>query len=201
MILYPKIKSIIVVIVLATWSVGPVTDRLFGQAGAQCPSGHSEAQMTGWPLNGKTPSGTAKFNESTRVLEVSIDGVALRDGTVLTVHIGDDRIGQLAPLKDGVASGTITRQIPDAARVRVFDSERPLVSANLVCVAAPAVTPTVSPMITPTATPTSSPTDSPTPAPTVTPTPSPTVSPGPTAEPTQDPMPKPSPMPTPSPIN
>ena len=198
MVIHPLIKTIIVVIALAAWSVIPLTDRLFGQAGAQCPSGHSEARMTGWPLNGKTPSGTAKFNESTRVLEIFVKDVALADGKVLTVLIGDDRIGQLEPLKDGMASGTITRSIPDAARVRVFDADRPLVSANLVCVAATAVMPTISPVETPSATPTSSPTSTPTPTPT--PTPSPTVSPGPTAEPTQDPMPKPSPMQTPSPM-
>ena len=203
MFVYPRIRSVLMILVLALWSAVPVTDSLFGQTGAQCPSGHSEARLTGWPLNGKTPSGTAKFNESTQVLEVSVKGVALPDGTVLTVFIGDDRIGQLEPLKDGIASGTITRSIPDASRVRVFSSERPLVSANLACVAAPKVTATVSPAITPTVTPTVSPSVSPTPTPTATetPTPSPTVSPGPTAEPTQDPMPKPSPMPTPSPIN
>ena len=198
MIAYPLIKTVMVVFVLTAWIVFPISDRLMGQVRNQCPSGHSAARLTGWPLNGATPKGLAKFNETTRLLEVSVESVELPDGKILSVLIGEDRIGQLEPLKDGKAVGTVTRAIADAARVRVFDGDRPIVSANLACVSAPAVVATVSPAL-PRATPTPSPTPTPGMSPTATPTASPTVSPGPTAEPTQDPMPKPSPMPTPSP--
>jgi hypothetical protein len=153
---------------------------------AACPSGHSAARLTGWMLNGKRPVGTAKYNEATKTLEVEVKAVALPDGKRLNILIGDDRIGEMEPLEGGSARVVLMRALRDKARVRVFDEDRPLVSANLKCVAAP--TPAPTPM--PTATPTPPPT----------PTPSPTPVPEPTLLPTPDPMPKDSPHPTPSPM-
>jgi hypothetical protein len=196
MAIHPMISTIIFAATLV-WLGFPVHDAISRgsarttEVATTCPSGHSEARLTGWVLNNKTPSGVATYNESARLLEVSVDSVGLPDGTVLLVFSGDDRIGQLPPLKDGAATGTITRSLAEGARVRVIDDDRPIVSANLECTDVPTAVPTASPS------PTTGPTATATPSPS--PSPSATVSPGPTAEPTQDPMPKPSPMETPSP--
>ena len=161
----------------------------------QCPSGQAAAKLTGWPLNGKNPVGDAKYDEVKQVLEVSVDLVALPDGRVLSILIGEDRIGEMQPLKDGKSSGSVTRAVPHDARVRVFDADRPIVSANLRCVEA--TQPPANPQ--PTVTPWPSPSASPSPSPSPSASPSPSPSPGPTTEPTPDPMPKPSPAPSPSP--
>lgn len=205
-------KTIIFSIAVVAWAAFPFSTSFLGElnnasSGAfQCPSGYASARLTGWRLNNETPSGTAQYNESSRSLQVSVESVALPDGRVLSVLIGDEPIGQLQPLKGGMATGSITRQLPEGARVRVFDEDRPIVSANLQCSQAPTATPTAVPTISPVLTPTSTPTPTPTPTPmatatpTPTPTTSPTVSPSPTDEPTPDPMPKQSPAPTPSPV-
>jgi hypothetical protein len=145
-----------------------------------CPSGRSAARLTGWMLNNKTPVGKASFDEGTKSLEVTVESVALPDGTRLSVLIGEEKIGDMEPLKDGSARVVLTRAVADQARVRVLNADRPIVSANLQCVTTPA-------------------TSAPTPTPSVSPSPVQTLSPGPTVEPTPDPMPKRSPVPTPSP--
>jgi hypothetical protein len=186
--------KLIIVLAAICWTSIPLlkeirsTERVRAEPVAQCPSGHAEARLTGWTLNGKTPVGLAKYDEATGLLEVSVDAVSLADGKVLSILIGEDRVGELQPLKDGKATGTITRQLADNARVRVFDADRPIVSANLQCVAA-AAAPTVSPSPSP------SPSASASPSPSA----SPTISPGPSTTPNPDPMPKRSPAPSPSP--
>jgi hypothetical protein len=184
------VQGLTLTLAIVAW-IGLPTSFSFDIQTAACPSGLSQANLTGWMLNGKMPSGTASYNSNTKQLDVSVESIGLPDGTTLQVLKGDDRIGQIGPLVGGKANGTVTAVLDDGARVRVFDGERPLVSANLVCVAA---TPTPTSTETPTPTPTQTQTPTPTPTPTV--TPSPTVSPG---EPTPDPMPKPSPFPSPTP--
>ncbi len=187
-------KFLVAAVALVAWLAFPTLNLRSQMAAAPaCPSGRYSAKLTGWMLDGKTPVGTADYDHNTRRLEVTVSSVALADGTNLAVLIGDDRIGELAPLKDGSATGQIMRQLPDGARVRVFHGERPIVSANLVCVAAPIQTPTP-----PSPTPTPSPTMTPTPTQTPTPDPTPTASPTP-GMPTPDPMPKKTPDPVPSP--
>jgi hypothetical protein len=162
-----------------------------------CPGGHSAAKLTGWMLNDKTPVGNATYDATTKSLEVTVESVALPDGTRLAVLIGDDKIGDMEPLKQGSARVVLIRQLTDQARVRVIAGDRPVVSANLQCVNIPASAPTVTPSPTPSPVPSVSPGVSPSPSPS--PTASPSPSPAPTAEPTPDPMPKPSPAVTPSP--
>ena len=146
-----------------------------------CPSGQAQANLTGWMLDGKMPRGTAFYDNAAKRLEVKVESVSRPDGHRLTVLIDDQRIGELAGLKGGAGTGVITRQLEDGDRVRVFDGDRPIVSGNLVCVAAP--TPTATPTPTASPSPTSTPTPDPTPTPTVSPTPTPpsdpTVSPTP----------------------
>ena len=184
--------NLIIILAAVCWIVIPVlkesrsTERVRAESVEQCPGGRAEARLTGWTLNGKTPVGVAKYDEATGLLEVSVDAVAIADGKVLSILIGEDRVGELKPLKDGKASGTITRKLDHNARVRVFDADRPIVSANLQCVAA-------------TAAPTTSPSPSPTASASPSPSASPTISPGPSTTPNPDPMPKRSPAPSPSP--
>src|SRR5687767_7441610 len=66
-----------------------------------CPSGQSSARLTGWMLNNKTPMGTATYTESGKNLEVTVSAVNLPDGTRLSVLDGENRIGELSPLKSG----------------------------------------------------------------------------------------------------
>lgn len=187
---YSSSKSFLISLGLLTWLTFPLLDlRSQIKTELRCPSGRYSAKLTGWMMDGKTPFGTADYDQNTRRLEVTVSSVALADGTNLSVLIADDRIGEMAPLKDGSAVTTITRELPEGARVRVFHGERPIVSANLVCVAAPAATPT------PTPTPTASPTATPSPSPTMTP------SPTPNGPPTPELMPKKSPDPVPSPAS
>ena len=170
---------------------GAVSSRTF----SDCPGSRSAAKLTGWTLNNKTPVGTAKYDESNKSLEISVESVGLPDGTRLSVFIAEEKIGEIEPLKDGAGRVVLNHAVPDQARVRVLAGDRPVVSANLKCVDA------TGPTTRPTPVPTSSPSPSPSlsPSPSVSPSPSPSVSPGPTAEPTPDPMPKHSPVPSPSP--
>ena len=184
-------------------------------AESACPSGHSGARLTGWQLNNTMPLGTASYAEATKSLKVDVTSVGLPNGTVLSVFIDENRVGDMPPLADGAASVVFNQAVPDGARIRVLSSERPVVSANLQCVDAPRAAPTTTATSTPTPgtspTPTPGPTMSPTPMPTSTPTPSPTLqpvptptisptpSPSPSESPTPDPMPKSSPAPSPSP--
>ena len=200
MTLYFIIKTVILVIGLTIWALIPLVDQFYGipeapiVAGNACPSGQASAQLTGWSLNGKMPSGSAKYTEATKQLEVAVASISLPNGKVLSVFIGEDRIAELPPLKDGMTEGTITRALEDGARVRVFDGDRPLLSANLKCDEAPVASPTPSPTTstTPTASPTAMPTVSPTTSPTAMPTVSPTTSPTamPTVSPTMAPAPE-----------
>lgn len=150
-----------------------------------CPSGRAAARLTGWTLNEKTPVGRAEYDESAKSLEVTVESVALPDGTRLAVFIGEEKIGDMEPLKQGVATFVVSKTLADGAAVLVFDADRPIVSANLQCVKnGPKTTSKPTPPRSPMPSPTSSP----------------SPSPGPTAEPTPDPMPKRSPVPTPSPL-
>ena len=192
----------VLVIAIAAWIAIPVFSHLIsasgktGDRGEQCPSGKFEAELTGWSLGGKFPSGSATFDAGTNQLEVSVESVNLPDGKMLTVLIGEDRIGEIGSLSKGSARGIITRTLAEGDRVRVFDADRPIVSGSLTCVAAPVTTPTQSPSPMPTPSPTMSP--SPTPTPSLSPSPSPQ----PTATPTPDPveLPTATPLPTPSPV-
>jgi hypothetical protein len=204
MCLYSAVKVFLLTIAAAAWISLPVSDLFQPKtesAAAQhmlCPSGQSRARLTGWMLGNKTPVGSATYDEAKRQLAISVESVGLEDGKVLSVLIGDERIGQLQPLKDGKATGAINQTIPDGARVRVFDVDRPIVSANLACADALVPTATISPMMpSPTASPTIAPSPTVSPAPSV--TPSPTVSPDVSPTATPDGMPKRSPVPTPSP--
>ncbi|PYT00437.1 MAG: hypothetical protein DMF63_07670 [Acidobacteria bacterium] len=154
-----------------------------------CPSARSAAKLTGWALNNKNPFGDAVYDESAKSLVITVSNVALPNGTRLSILTGDEKIGEMEPLKEGSARGVVTHILPDNARVRVFSDDRPIVSANLQCSTSPAPVATVvpSPSVRP----------SPSTSPSVSPSTSP--SPGPTNEPTPDPMPKQSPMPSPSP--
>ena len=168
---------------------------------SECPSGRSTAKLTGWMLNNKTPVGRANYDEAAKGLEITVENVALPDGTVMSILIGEEKIGEMAPLKDGAARVVLTRPLSDQARVRIFDADRPIVSANLQCTSitqpAPTASPSPSPSISPIPSPSPSVSPIPSPSPSISPNPSP--SPAPTAAPTQDPMPKRSPLPTPSP--
>jgi hypothetical protein len=107
---------------------------------ARCGSGSFTAALTGWDLNGLTPKGEASYNAKDNQLVVEVSDVRLKDGTVLDVRIGDDKIGRMEPLKDGAAKGAITTKddLDEESRVRVLDDDRPIVSANLKCEAAEA---------------------------------------------------------------
>jgi len=102
---------------------------------AVCGSGQFSAVLTGWDLNGSTPKGEASYDSNKNLLSVDVQNVKLKDGTVLDVLIGDDKIGRMEPLKDGSAKATITTKedLDEKSRVRVFDDDRPIVSANLQC--------------------------------------------------------------------
>jgi hypothetical protein len=184
--LYPAMRNLAIAGAMFFWIVIPISyskNSRIQAAATQCPSATAQAKLTGWALNSKMPLGTATYNESTKQLDVSVSSVGLPDGTALLVLIGDDEIGKLNPLKDGSASGTLTQTLTEGARVRVFNGDVPILSANLQCVAA---TPTPSPTVTTTPTPS--------------PSPSPSISPSPTAapEPVPEPIPThPSPTPTP----
>jgi hypothetical protein len=189
------------VIAIAAWIALPVFSDLISATGKtndrgpECPSGKFSADLTGWALDGKYPSGSATYDGGTNQLEVSVESVNMPDGKMLTLRIGEDRIGEIGPLSAGSARGIITRTLAEGDRVRVFDADRPIVSGNLTCVAAPVMTPTQSPSPMPDP----SPPESPSPTSTPTPTPSPDMSPEPTATPAPDPVELPvTPMPTPS---
>ncbi len=163
--------------------------RMFELGAAGCPSGHSVARLTGWTLNNESPKGTATYAEAAKRLEVIVSSVGLPDGTRLSVFDGEDRIGDMDPLKSGEAKASLVATLRDEARIRILDNDRPILSANLRCVTAPAPVPTVTPSPAPTTSP----------SPSASPSPSPSASPSPTELPTPDPMPKPSPAPSPSP--
>jgi hypothetical protein len=103
-----------------------------------CASGNYAAVLTGWELNGTTPTGKATYTSSDNRLIVEVKNVKLKDGTVLEVLIGDEKIGRLEPLKDGSAKASIVAEdkLDEKSRIRVFDDDRPIVSANLHCEAA-----------------------------------------------------------------
>jgi hypothetical protein len=100
-----------------------------------CGSGKYSAKLTGWDLNGATPVGEASYDASDNRLIVEVKNLKLKDGTILDVLIGDDKIGQMEPLKDGSAKASIVSkdELDEKSRVRVFDEDRPIVSANLQC--------------------------------------------------------------------
>jgi hypothetical protein len=100
---------------------------------SQCQSGRSAAKLTGWELNSKMPRGSAVFTAESGSLEISVENVALPDGRMLNVLVDDDRIGQIGPLKEGSATGSIAGKLADGDRVRVIDDDRPVVSGNLKC--------------------------------------------------------------------
>lgn len=193
--------AIIILLAAIAWISVPVYSSFIsrtdaGPAATQCQSGKLFARLTGWTLNNNTPSGTAIFDEKTRQLTIAVESVALPDGNKLSVHVGDDEIGEFETLKKGSATITITQNLSEGARVRVLDDDRPVVSGNLVCekvqpTPTPSMTPTPSPTVTPSPFPTATPTV--TPAPTVSPMPSPMPTPMPTVS--QTPMP---PVPTPA---
>ena len=205
-------NAVMLIIAIATWMSLPLAygimpgSQSVAEGGAQCPSGKFTARLTGWAIDGRLPSGSATFDTATNRLEVTVESVNLPDGKVLSVLIGEERIGDIGTLTGNSAKGSIGRTVKEGDRVRVFDADRPIVSGNLVCVAAPAVTvgPTASPVTTPTPSPSpttsiSSPTPSPSPTATASPTPSP--SPGATTSPVPTPIESPTvtPLMTPSP--
>jgi hypothetical protein len=100
-----------------------------------CGTGMYSANLTGWELNGLTPKGEAAYDANKNVLNVEVQNVKLKDGTVLDVRIDDDKIGRMEPLKGGSAKAAITPKdkLDETNRVRVFDDDRPVVSANLQC--------------------------------------------------------------------
>ena len=197
----------VLVIAIAAWIALPVFSDLISASAktdyrvAQCPSGKFEAKLTGWSLGGKFPSGSATFDAGTNQLEVSVESVNLPDGKILTVLIGEDRIGEMGSLSKGSARGTISRTLTDGDRVRVFDADRPIVSGSLTCVAAPVTTPTQTPSPMPTPSPTMSPSPTLSPSPTPTPSETPDPSPQPTATPTPDPVELPTVTPMPDAIS
>lgn len=180
----------LVVVALTIWTAIPSVDATANAGEQTCGSGKYEANLTGWPMDGKYPAGSAAFDQQSGQLTVSVTSVPLPDGTTLNVLIGDDRIGELEPIKNGEAKAVITGsdKVEGDSRVRVLNKEVPVVSGNLTCVEV-VPTPTVSPTASPS--PTVSPTVSPSPAPTVSPSPSPTGSPNPM--PTATPFPAPTP--------
>lgn len=195
--------AIIIMLAAIAWISVPVYSSFISDAKqtvTQCQSGKLFARLTGWTLNNNTPSGTAIFDEKTRQLTIAVESVALPDGNKLSVHVGDDEIGEFETLKKGSATITISQNLSEGARVRVLDDDRPVVSGNLVCekvqptpTPMPSMTPTPSPTVTPSPFPTATPTVTPTPAPTISPMPSPMPTPMPTVS--QTPMP---PVPTPA---
>ena len=180
-------NTILLIAAAIIWIATPVYSSLNRvpeiTASAACPSGRSEARLTGWMFNNKMPIGSAVYDEKTRQLEVKIKNVALPDGEQLNILIGDDRIGETAALAGGAATTVLTQNLKEGDRVSIFNGERALVSANLVC-AEPSLTQTPTPTVTP----------SPTPSPTMTPSPTPTGTPAPMppATPTATPMPSPT---------
>ena len=90
-----------------------------------CGTGHFEAQLTGWTLNEMTPTGTARYGAKDKRLEIEVEKVKLKDGTVLEVRIGDDKIGKLEPLKDNSAKAVIVveDELDEKSRVRIFNDD------------------------------------------------------------------------------
>jgi hypothetical protein len=105
---------------------------------AACGTGQYEAQLTGWTLNEMTPTGTARYSAKDKLLEIEVEKVKLKDGTVLEVLIGDDKIGKMEPLKDNSAKAVIVVEddLDEKSRVRIFNDDVPILSANLSCDAA-----------------------------------------------------------------
>lgn len=151
---------------------------------AVCPTGKLSVRLTGWTLNGKMPTGFAEFSTKDKQLKVSVDSVVLDDGTKLDVLIGDDKIGEIEGLKNGTAKASLnpTEVIKEGSRVRVFNDERPIVSANLACdnsAPSPSVSPSMAPTVSPTTSPSAAPSLSPSPSPSVAPSLVPPMSPSP----------------------
>jgi hypothetical protein len=100
-----------------------------------CGSGQYTAVLTGWDLDGKTPKGEASYDSNKNQLSVSVENVKLKNGTVLDVLEGDDKLAKMGPLNDGSATASITvkDKLDEKSRIRVLDDDRPIVSANLAC--------------------------------------------------------------------
>src|SRR5688572_26356790 len=131
MIPTPKLAMTVIAAIVIWVSLPFFVERSSASVPLACSSGQFEARLTGWVLNNKTPKGEATYDDTTKQLNVSIESVALPDGRTLDVLIGDRRIGQIAGLKDGTAKGTVTQDLSEGDRVRIFDAERPIVSGNL----------------------------------------------------------------------
>jgi hypothetical protein len=101
-----------------------------------CSNGKLSAKLTGWMIDSKMPHGMAEYAVSDKTtLKVSVDSVNHPDGTILAVFDGDDRLGNLPELKDGVSEITITTSKPlsEGARIRVMKEDMPILSGNLAC--------------------------------------------------------------------
>ena len=133
----------VTIIIIAIAFVAMQANFTFAMGGtvyqAACGTGTYAAKLTGWALNGATPEGEAAYDANKDELSVEVKNVKLKDGTVLNLLIGDDKIGKLEPLKDGSARAAITLKdkLDEKSRVRVLDDDRPIVSANLQCDASP----------------------------------------------------------------
>jgi hypothetical protein len=163
--------GLLMIVVILMWIVVPIPNRgnsreAFRESDV-CESGIFSADLTGWALEGETPRGKALYNASQRRLEVEVTNVKLNEGLVLDVRIGDDKIGQMEPLKGGSAKTSITvnESLTEDSRVRVFNDEVPILSANLRCEKLATPTPSPIPTATPSVTPSLSPTPTTTPSP------------------------------------
>ena len=130
----------LVVFALLTWGLAAQAndlDRL-----AACGTGQYQALLTGWTLNGSTPTGNAHYSSKDKRLEIKVEKVDLKDGTVLDVRIGDDKIGKMEPIKDKSATTVITieDELDEKSRVRIFNDDVPILSANLACDSSPEAT-------------------------------------------------------------
>ena len=103
---------------------------------AECADGKLSANLTGWMIDNQMPRGTAEFSAADKnSLKVAVESVNFPDGTILVVFNGDDRLGNLPELKEGVSEMTIpmSKALSEGAKIRVLREDRPIVSGNMAC--------------------------------------------------------------------
>ena len=138
--LSPFFAAALVVFALLIW--GSVAPASASDIAAACGTGQYEAVLTGWTLNEMTPTGIAQYSAKDKRLEIQVEKVKLKDGTVLDVRIGDDKVGKMEPLKGNTAKAVIVvdDDLDERSRVRIFNDDVPILSANLSCDSSPETT-------------------------------------------------------------